>query len=131
MPSDRVRQLGTLYFAVQGALCIAWWVLMALRPSIRDLFVPSEFGPAFVRSLWPADLAMVGVLSLLVAVGWHGERSWLGRATWLLAGAVAYASMLAMASWIETGQARLGALLMLPALALTIVFARLGSERAR
>ncbi len=123
MPTDRVRKLGSAYFAMQGVLCIAWWIGLLAQPARQTYFLPERFGPDFASSLIIADLGLVGVFSLLVAVGWLCGRTWMHAATWLLCGSVAYAFLLALGSWWRTGQAMLGALAMIPPLVLTFAFA--------
>lgn len=117
------QRLAGPYFALQGALVLAWWAALVLHPPLRARFQPPGSPPEHLLAFWLPDLALVAAGSLLAA--WLCARGgrWLLPAAWTVAGAVAYATLYCAALWLMTGAAWLSVALMLPAAALSLLFA--------
>lgn len=104
------RTLGRLYFGVQGAAGIAWWIGVALSDTVRHATLGS-LNPVIVGAL---DIPFFAIASLLVALGMRWAV-WIVTPWTLLVTAlmVGYATIAGLAGW--------GAVVMIAASAGSIV----------
>jgi hypothetical protein len=112
--------LASVYLLAQAVLAVGWWALLALSPADRLWFRPSSGTDDMLLAFWLADLLCIAGGSLLAAwwlrVG-HRRRV---HALWFLSGAIAYATLYCLALVAMTGEAWLGAILMVPAASVTV-----------
>lgn len=123
------RRLALAYFLVQALAVIAWWALLAARPSARALFAVHGAPPAALGAFAPGDLGLVALGSALVAL--QRGRGWSRALAWMVAGAMAYAAAYTATAAITRASGPLGAWLMLPAAAASIGAAGILSRVAR
>ncbi|MEM9615673.1 MAG: hypothetical protein AAF962_23065 [Actinomycetota bacterium] len=122
MRSDRPA---VAYLAAQGAAGLAWWVLLLASDTVRDLFFVGAEGWASGRSLLLADVIVFALGSLAAAGLAHRRHSWARPAVWVVVGATAYATLVAVGWLIESIGEPLGPAMMAPALVGTGWAARL------
>lgn len=128
--SPAARSVAACYFAAQGVAGLAWWVALLVAPALREPFVARHSPEATLLALAPADLVVFVVGSLAASAGIARRTSWAAPAAWITAGGAGYAALycvglawIAKASW-------LGAALMVPAAAASLVAAGVAA-RAR
>jgi hypothetical protein len=115
------RRLALGYFLVQALAVAAWWGLLTVWPRARPLFTLYGAPPAALAAFAPGDLGLVALGSALVALGRGRGRT--GALAWVVAGAMAYAAAYAATAALTGASGPLGALLMLPAAAASLVSA--------
>lgn len=112
--------LSAAYLLAQSVLAVAWWALLLISPTSRAWFRPADAPDAMLLAFWLADLLCIAVGSL-VAAWWlrvgHRRRI---AALWFVGGAIAYAALYCVTLVAITREAWLGALLMVPAAAVTL-----------
>lgn len=118
------RRGAALYFALQGASGVAWWTVLLLFPSARELFWPRSPGGFDDRGLLAFALPdAVGFVGLSLACAWALWRG--SKGSWTLlclqAGALGYATLFCWNLALATsGETILPALLMTPSLGATV-----------
>lgn len=118
-----MRRAAVYWLCVQGALGIAWWILVLAWPGFRDAFT-APGAPSFTLDAYALpDAAIIIGGSLAAALGLRRERPWARAALWFTAGGVAYATLYCFLTAALSGGAWAAAGLMAPALALTLFFA--------
>jgi hypothetical protein len=79
--ADRVRpttlrRLAAAYLVVQGVGVLAWWVLLLTVPASRSLFTATGAPDAVLLAFLVGDVVLVGVGSLVAAVGVARAARW-------------------------------------------------------
>jgi len=118
-----IRTFASLFFVLQGAGAAAWWITILGFPKIREFFVPIGVPFASLLSLLPGDLILYVVGSLASAYGLLTRKRWVWPLMCVHAGATAYAALYAIMLPMLLSCCKLGAILMLPSLALPLYFA--------
>lgn len=111
----QVRRAAAAYFALQGALVLAWWAMLWMAPSTRAPFTPPGWPQSALMAFWLPDLGLAAGGSL--AAAWLTARRMpaAGAARWLVAGAMAYGTLYCLGASLATGGAWLSVALMVPA----------------
>lgn len=112
-----------LYFGVQSIAVAAWWTLLATRPSTRALFRVAGAPDASLLAFAPGDLALLTLGSAALALSGRGASAWRVPLAWLVAGAAVYAAAYTLALAASGAAGPLGAALMVPAAAASVLCA--------
>ncbi|MBV6495159.1 MAG: isoprenylcysteine carboxylmethyltransferase family protein [Acidobacteria bacterium ACB1] len=119
----KVFRTASFYLAFQGSVVIAWWITLMAYPSLRSVFALEPGSETSLLAFWFADLAFLGIGSLVAAyLAWR-EHEAMQPAMWFVTGAISYATIYTLSFAAMTDQGWLGVLLMLPAMLLSGVFA--------
>lgn len=116
------RRWLTVFYSLQGASVLGWWLLLGLWPAALDLFVSPAARVGFLYFILPDLLLLVGgsaMTASLLARGWRP----VGLA-WLLTGASGFAALWCLAQSLHTGAGWLGTLLMLAMAGVNATLAR-------
>lgn len=107
----KLHRFAALYFLLQGAGVIAWWILLLTVPSFRLLF---QFGDDDT-SLWAfslPDLVFLGTGSIVAGMLCLRNSQFVPIALWCVAGSVSYATFYTLSLAFITDSGWLGVLLM-------------------
>jgi hypothetical protein len=126
MPSTRTARL---YLLLQGGAVLGWWAVLLLWPASRALFLVHGAPEITLSAFAAGDLAIVGAGSL--AVGASRDRAWAAPLAWIVAGAMTYAALYTILTALVGATGPLGALLMTPAAAASLVSAMVLQAAAR
>lgn len=85
------RILAAAYLYLQGAICVLWWLLVMLSPTVRGWFLWDQLPQEVLYAFMPGDLFFYGAISLLLGYGFSRQRKWIVGGSHILAGAVLYA----------------------------------------
>lgn len=118
----KVKRAAAIYFALQGAGVVFWWLLLFTVPSARKYFLLENNSETSLMAFWLADLAFLGAGSLATAWLIFRENKHAPLAMWLVTGAVSYAALYCLAFTYITDTGWLGVILMLPAMIWSGVF---------
>lgn len=118
-----MRRAAFVWLCVQGALGVAWWILVLAWPGFRALFVAPGAPPFTLHAYALPDAAIIIGGSFASAFGLSRERPWARPLLWFTAGGVAYATLYCLMTAALSGGAWAAAALMAPALALTMLCA--------
>jgi protein-S-isoprenylcysteine O-methyltransferase Ste14 len=108
------RPLASLYFLLQGFAVAAWWALLALRPDARALFLPPHNDASALLAFAAPDLALLAVGSLVTSLALRRGSGWALPVSWLVAGAVDYATLYVLVWAALCGGGWLGFVMMAP-----------------
>lgn len=111
------------YLVIQGAAGLVWWVLLLIDSPMRDLFFDSPDGWLAGRTLVFAEVLMFGLVSIATGLLARIGHRWAAPAGWVVVGATAYATLVALGWLLEPVGHWLGVVLMMPTLAATLVSA--------
>ena len=111
------RVLAVWVLAFQSAAGLAWWIVMALRPDLRSLFVPGP--PEVLWALLVPDMVLFVAAGLLSAFLLSRRSSGAFPVLLMHLGGVVYASLYTWGLCILYQEAWLGALFMTPPLLIT------------
>lgn len=109
-----IRQSAAIYFALQGAAVIAWWILLFFIPASRTFFQMGD-SETVLLAFWLSDLFLLAVGSLLVSAFCYFDSKFLSLALWFVVGAISYATFYCLAFALMTDSGWLGVTLMFPA----------------
>ncbi len=110
-----IRLSASIYFALQGAAVLAWWILLFAVPASRKYFQMGE-SETVLLAFWLPDLFLLAVGSLVVSAFCWFENKFLTIAIWFVVGAISYATFYCLAFAMMTDSGWLGVVLMFPAL---------------
>jgi len=106
------RDIIAAYFFVQGFTVFAWWLMLfAVRKSVV-WFQPREWPSDALLSFWLADLGLIGLGSVIIAVGVWKELDWAFTAVRCLAAICWYPALFCLASSLKADQAWIATALM-------------------
>ncbi len=120
---EKIRRTAALYFLLQGISVIAWWAVLAAMPESRDWFRLEANSQLSLFAFWLPDAVLIAPGSLVVSYLIHSNNRFETAATWLLTGAVSYATLYTLAFAMMTDRGWMGVVLMLPAMLWAGVFA--------
>ena len=120
-----------LFLLLEAVATIVWWAMLAVVPSSRHWFFPQGWPMLAIYSCLVSDCLLMVVAGIVGAVGMRGRASWAAVVLWLHFGGVVYGTIMAVCAWLLTGQAVLGALLMLADFAVLCVLMALYFRRER
>ncbi|HMQ02477.1 MAG TPA: methyltransferase [Pyrinomonadaceae bacterium] len=120
---EKVRRTAALYFFLQGILVIAWWAMLIAMPESRDWFQLEANSKISLFAFWLPDAVLIAMASLAAGYLVSSRNRFETAAIWLLTGAVSYAALYTLAFAMMTDRGWLGAVLMLPAMLWTGLFA--------
>lgn len=111
----KTRYTAAVYFALQGAAVVAWWILLIFFPVSRRYFRFESDSDVSLLAFWLADLSFLTIGSIVA--GWFCFRDsrHASVALWFVCGAIGYASFYCLAFALLTDSGWLGVALMLPA----------------
>lgn len=112
---EKVRIWASVYFVLQGAGVIGWWLLLLIVPDSRLLFVLEGNRETSLMSFWLADLVLIAMGSFAAAFLISRQNKYAGAAVWMVTGAVSYATFYTFAFVMTTDRGWLGVVLMFPA----------------
>ncbi len=118
----KVRRNAAIYFAIQGTAVLAWWAMLYLYPTARQYFVLEVGSDTSLLAFWLADIVFIGVGSLAAGLLCYRGSEYRQIASWMVTGAISYASIYCLAFALMTDVGWLGVILMLPAMIWTGVF---------
>jgi protein-S-isoprenylcysteine O-methyltransferase Ste14 len=121
--SPTVIRITVLFYAVQAAAVVGWWVLLWTIPEARGWFVPESMTGLPLLSFWGADLVVAAGGSVVTAWGVATRQRMAGAAAWLVAGGLGYAALYCLELWRATGEGAIGAVMMTVAAGLSLSFA--------
>jgi len=110
---NRFRGLAVGYFLVQGVAVAAWWAAIMAMPALRETFRIRGAPSSALGSFAPADIGIIALGSVLVAV--RGGRGWGLPAAWVVTGALAYATCFVVTATISGIMSPPASALMIPA----------------
>lgn len=119
--------LWSAYFAFQALACTLWWVLILTNSDVAAMFSASAkpHDVATLQSFWLADMVCVIGGSALSALTLHTGSALRMQALWWTAGAISFATLYCLATWLENPQSIWACALMLPAAILSVTGAQL------
>lgn len=117
-----IRGSAAVYFAIQGAAVVAWWLLLVFVPASRAYFKMGD-SDATLFAFWLPDLLFLAAGSLVAAALCFADSRLISSALWFVAGAASYAALYCLAFALLTDSGWLGVALMLPAMLWSGVFA--------
>jgi hypothetical protein len=97
---------------------VGWWLVLALMPETRSLFVLRGAPFIALGAFATGDLLIVALGSAIVSLK-RGE-GWTGSLAWLVSGAMIYGAAYTVTIALSRDAPALGALLMTPAALLTV-----------
>ncbi len=112
----RMRLLSVGYLVVQWLSVVGWWVVLWLVPGLRSSFVAEGLPFETLSMCAVVDIGLLGFGSLVAAYGLARRRGWMYPVLCVVAGAGCYASIFTLTVALRTGDAWLGAAMMLPCL---------------
>lgn len=114
------------YFVVQTLLCALWWFAILSSDQMAAYFAPDQaHAVSYLRMFWLADLICVVGGSALCAMTIFARHRLIQQALWWTSGAITFASLYCVALWLDTQQAGLCVVLMVPATLMTVCAAQL------
>ena len=71
-----ISSSAALYYSVQGAAVILWWLALWLYPDAREYFKFEDHSQVSLLAFWAADLLFIAVGSYATAypIRWRGAR---------------------------------------------------------
>jgi protein-S-isoprenylcysteine O-methyltransferase Ste14 len=117
-----IRQTASIYFALQSAAVLAWWVLLFFVPTSRSFFQMGD-SETTLLAFWLPDLFLLAIGSLSVSAFCFFESKLTITAVWFVTGAISYAALYCLAFAFLTDTGWLGVTLMLPAMLWSGVYA--------
>lgn len=118
----KVPRSAAIYFALQGAAVIVWWATLYLYPATRKYFLLEQNSQTSLLAFWLADLAFIGIGSIVTAWLCATGAQQKTIAGWFVTGCVSYAAVYTFAFALITDAGWLGVILMLPAMIWSGVF---------
>lgn len=117
-----IRQTASIYFALQAAAVLAWWILLFFVPASRSFFQMGD-SETTLLAFWIPDLFLLAIGSLSVSAFCFFESKLTIIAVWFVTGAISYAALYCLAFAFLTDTGWLGVTLMLPAMLWSGVYA--------
>lgn len=117
-----IRQTASVYFALQAAAIVAWWILLFFVPASRSFFQMGD-SETILLAFWLSDLSLLAIGSLLVSAFCFFDSKFTVIALWFVTGAISYAAFYCLAFALLTDTGWLGVTLMLPAMLWSGVYA--------
>ena len=111
----KIRLSASIYFALQGAAVVAWWILLFSVPASRKFFQMGD-SETILLAFWLPDLFLLGTGSLIVSAFCWFDNKFLQIALWFVVGTIAYATFYCLAFAMMTDSGWLGVVLMFPAM---------------
>jgi hypothetical protein len=109
------------YFALQAVAVAAWWLCLWRWPSLRAHFRPAGAPDTTLLAFAPGDAAVALASAALAVLPPTRARTALA---WTVAGGIAYATAYTIALAVSCAAGPLGAILMTPAAAGSLLAAR-------
>lgn len=119
----KVYRSAAIYYAIQGLSVIAWWIVLFAVPALRRFFVLEQKSEFSLLAFWLADLAFIGIGSLVAAWFCFRRHEYSQIVSWFVSGAVSYAAVYTLALAMITDYGWIGVTLMLPAMIWSGIFA--------
>lgn len=113
------RSLIAGYFALQAVAGALWWMMLWLWPASREWFWPTRTSDSVLLAFAAADVVCFVGGSALAAVAVAKRLPGARAVLWLVVGAVSYATLYVLATFISTGECILAVVLMCAAAVLT------------
>lgn len=120
---EKVRKTAAAYYFIQGMAVVGWWVLLITRPEFRQWFALEGGSLTTLWAFWLPDLLIIAPVSLTTALLIFRQNRFASSSSWLVTGAVTYATLYTLAIAMMTDHGWLGVVLMLPATLWSGVFA--------
>jgi hypothetical protein len=111
-----LRRLAAGYLGLQAAAVVGWWLGLALSPRVREWFEMDPGRRDVLTAFGAGDAVVLGLGSVVAAVGLRRSARWAASVTAFVAGGSAYATLL-LAAWVALGGR--GAIGLAPMLAAT------------
>ena len=112
-----LRRLAVAYLVVQGIGVLAWWVLLFTVPDSRELFTADGAPDAVLLAFVAGDVALVGLGSLVAAVGIARDTPWGWPVLLVHAGAAVFGGLYCvLLPLLAAGSGWLAAAAMIPVL---------------
>lgn len=106
------RRLCTSYYLLQGIGTLAWWIFLLADHERFALFFPRSSDPL---GFLPPDMLFFGAGSLACADAVANRRAWRRPIVWIVAGGVAYPTVLTATQALRSDSGWLGGLFMIVA----------------
>ena len=119
----KVSRSAAIYFAVQGLVVFGWWAVLFFIPASRSYFLLERNSETSLMAFWLADLAFLGIGSLVAGVLCFSGHEYKRIAAWFVTGAMSYAALYCFGFALMTDVGWLGVTLMFPAMIWSGVFA--------
>ncbi len=118
----KLKTSAAAYFTLQGLAVFGWWAVLYFLPTSRKYFVLEANSETSLMSFWLADIAFLGLGSLVT--GWLCFRNdqYKQIVAWFVTGTISYATVYCFAFAIMTDIGWLGVTLMFPAMIWSGVF---------
>lgn len=101
--TDPLRRLACAYLVVQGLGVLAWWVMIVAVPASRPLFTVPGAPDGLLLAFLLGDVVLVGVGSLIAAVGVLRRTRWAWPVLLVHASAAVYAGLYCISLPVVTG----------------------------
>jgi protein-S-isoprenylcysteine O-methyltransferase Ste14 len=117
-----IRHRASVYFALQGAAVVLWWIWLFSIPSSRSYFRMGD-SDAVLLAFWLPDLLLLAGGSLAASAFCFFGSRFAPSALWFAAGVAGYATFYCLSFALMTDTGWLGFALMFPAMILSGNFA--------
>lgn len=112
----KIPHTAAIYYALQGIAIVAWWILLFFVPASRKYFLLESNSELSLLAFWMADLSLLGIGSIVTAWLCFRDNLHASNVSWLVTGAISYATLYCLAFAFYTDSGWLGVALMLPAM---------------
>lgn len=120
---EKVTRNAAVYFLAQGFAVVGWWLMLITVPRSRIYFQLEADSLTTLWAFWLPDLILIGPLSIVAGLLIFDRNRFASAATWMVTGAVSYATLYTLAIAMITDAGWLGVVLMLSAMLWSGVFA--------
>lgn len=117
-----IDKSAAIYFFLQGAAVLAWWILLFSVPESRFYFKMGN-DETVLLSFWLPDILFLGFGSIVAGFLCRDAHKYRSIAAWFVTGLVTYASVYTFSYAIMTDTGWLGVVFMAPATLWSGVFA--------
>ncbi len=117
-----INKSAAIYFFIQGAAVLAWWLMLILIPVTRGYFRMGA-DETVLMAFWLPDIVFLGIGSLVAGTLCWKDNRYKAISAWFVAGLVTYASFYTFSFALMTDTGWLGVVFMAPATLWSGVFA--------
>ena len=117
------KRVAVAYLVFQALSALVWWLVITLRPSLRQYFMVPDAPDVTLMAFFGADLMLFIGMSLVSAVLLARSSPKRTAALWLTSGAIGYAGLYTLGLSLATGVAWAAAIPITGAMICTLLIA--------